>query len=275
MALNRKAVLVGLVVCVAGAWLIFRPTAVDTSAAGVIAGEPSAGEPPASDREDRISSSSVDPSDGDGDGDGDGGSSDEAESDGRDQPGSNTPSGTELEDLTLETLPTATTMVEFDTDCDSGYAGLGVEMRAWGDVLLPYTPGYPTTEPGEVWDCTAGTAFGAAIAMTHAAYLEALRPDVIPAIALDSPGRDIRVNGHVGSNLSASLGFRCSPIGWNWDGDDTWSLLHQCGEGELRVSYYPMEFRNGRWWLVYPEDGEIDTGPPPEDYAYYAFIGGD
>lgn len=267
MTSNRKVVAVGLLLCAAGAWLVFRPSpstfgmADESNPGGLLSseqiGELDTGPPP-------TSAGVAGEVAGDGTEDSDFGPSAEGE----------VAMGAELASLSLERITTPPT-VEPETDCDQRYAGLGVEMRAWGDVLVPYTPGYPTTDPGEVWDCTADTVFGGAIAMAHAAYLEALRPDLIPLIALDSPGRDLRINGHPGPNSTATLGFLCAPVGWNWDGDNTWSLLHQCGDGDLQVSYYPMEHRDGRWWLVYPRTGQVETGPPPDGYEYYAFLGGD
>lgn len=285
MILNRKFIIVGLLVCFAGTWLILRPATADPNSVldGAAGGaeDSESGEPRTGDEASgMLRSEQVDPSEVDVDGD--------AESDrtppdveagaGDGAAADSIPTGSELDRLTLQTIPPAqaiTVATDVDSDCDAGYAGLGVEFRAWGDVLLPYTPGYPTSEPGEVWDCTADTVFGGAIAMTHAAYLEALRPETIPAIAVDTPGRSIRIDRHGEPNAAASLGFLCAPIGWNWDGNDTWSLLHQCGEGEARVSYYQMEIVDGRWYLVYPQTGRIETGPPPEDYAFYPFIGGD
>lgn len=269
MAINRKAVLVGLLLCAAGAWLLFRPSD---------GGETTSAE---SGPDAELSSEHVDdpdaiepPSAASGEDGGSGGEAASGDTNAAPLADGEVAMGAELESLSLERLPTPTT-IQVDTSCDRGYAGLGVELRAWGDVLVPYTPGYPTSEPGELWNCTADTVFGGAIAMTHAAYLEALRPDLIPAIALDTPGRDLRINDHPGENPSALLGFSCSPIGWNWDGENTWSLLHRCGDGDLQVSFFPMEYRDGRWWLVYPRNGDIETGPPPADYEYYAFLGGD
>ena len=264
MTSNRRVVAVGLLLCAAGAWLVFRPS--ETAAA------------PADESDQILSSEQLDDPDAprprSATDDTEAATAGNEGSEGANAAEGEVAMGAELDSLSLERITTPTT-VEPDSDCDQGYAGLGVEMRAWGDVLVPYTPGYPATDPGEVWDCTADTVFGGAIAMAHAAYLEALRPDLIPLIALDSPGRDLRINGHPGGNSSASLGFLCSPIGWNWDSEDTWSLLHQCGDGDLQVSYYPMEHRNGRWWLVYPRSGRVESGPPPDGYEYYAYLGGD
>ena len=288
MKLNRKFIIVGLMVCFAGTWLILRPATADTTGSGAAAttDEATAGSPDGSGdgsgtpQSGTLRSEPVDPDGPDGtDGsvsDGDG----EADPSEPGPPDAGRPTGAELASLTPQTIPgpaPVPTGLEVDTDCDTAYAGLGVEFRAWGDVLLPYTPGYPTNEPGEVWDCTADTVFGGAIAMTHAAYLEALRPELIPTIAADTPGRAARMDGHGArtENEEASLGFLCAPIGWNWDGADTWSLLHQCGEGEAQVSYYRMEHRNDRWWLVYSDSGEVQTGPPPDGYEYYPFIGGE
>lgn len=272
MAVNRRLILMGALVCAVGLWLVLRPWDADTSSTGVSAGG-------------RLTSEQIDDPDQVQADDSAGIVVDDARSGGGEaEPSASAstdadspPTGDELASLSLERLPVAVTAIEEDADgdCDRRYAGLGVELRAWGDVLVPYTPGYPTSEPGEVWDCTADTVFGGAIAMTHAAYLEALRPDLIPVIASDTPGREARIDSHPGGNPSASLGFSCSPVGWNWDGEQTWSLLHQCGEGDLRVSYYPMEHHDGRWWLVYPGDGVIETGPPPTGYEYYPFLGGD
>ncbi len=271
MTLNRKFLVVGATLCGLGVWLVVRtgPSAPLASEAAAIASIDDQrlwpADPAGPSEEAAAGESEEDDSAG---GTGGGGTVADAGKPIR-------PSGRELGALTLQEVP-GPTVVSVNSSCQPDYVGLGVELRAWGDVLLPYTPGYPTTEPGQVWDCTAPTAFGGAIAMTHAAYLEALRPEVIVDIALDTPGRSARIRNHgSGGNPSASLGFRCAPVGWNWDGLDTWSLLHRCGEGDLRVSYYRMEYRWDRWWLVYPDSGEIETGPPPGDYRYYAFIGED
>lgn len=263
MELNRNFLILGAVVCGIGVWLIFRPPFPAAQGAdatvnpqGQAQGQ-GQGETAESSGGDRDSQSNADPA--------------VAGSDGSDR---GVPTGEELDGLTLQTIPPAPDTVE-NTSCSSDYGGLGVELRAWGDVLLPYTPGYPTSEPGQIWDCTSDTAFGGAIAMTHAAYLEALRPEVITRIAADTPGRQARIRDHPGGNELASLGFLCSPVGWNWDNVDTWSLLHSCGEGDLRLSFYQMEFRSERWWLVYPDSGRIETVLPPDDYEYYAFLGED
>ncbi len=162
-----------------------------------------------------------------------------------------------------------------DADCDLSFKGYGVEMKAWGDIVLPYAIGFPTSQPGEVPNCAPNSDFGGAIVAAHLAYLDAVRPDLIPVFAAPGDGRDRRVADHPGPLDPDTIGYVCEPLGWQKASDGAFEIFHYCGESTTKVTKVPLTTAGGRWQLLYPTDGMLESEPADAGEAYFPFAGGE
>lgn len=173
-------------------------------------------------------------------------------------------------------------LVNYDIACDTTAGGFGVEWRTWGSdtsgILLPYALGWPVNEPGMPPVCAPNTDFGAAIVATHILYVEDLTPGWIPDMAIDTPGRQTRLNRHQGPRNPADLGFICEPLGWSRvEGRGPISLYHRCGDFPVYVSVLNMDWRDGRWQLVYTPTGmpgQLAPAEPGDAYIPFGEGGG-
>lgn len=161
-----------------------------------------------------------------------------------------------------------------ETGCVPDEAGYGVEMRAWGDVMLPYALGWPTNTPGEPPNCAPDTPFGAAIVAAHTLYLDALNPLLIPTIGDDTPGRQIRIENHPGPMDPATLGMTCEVLGWAQASFRNYRIYSRCGDGPVKATTTAMTRKGGRWLLVYPANGEHPTRDAQPGEGFYPFEGG-
>ncbi len=171
--------------------------------------------------------------------------------------------------------PVAETITWDADDCDLAFKGYGVEMKPWGEVLLPYAVGFPTSEPGDIPDCAPNSDFGGAVVAAHLAYLDAMRPDLIPLFAAEGPGRDRRLADHPGPLDPDTLGYVCEPLGWQTSADGAFLIFHYCGESTTKVTEVPLTTAGGRWQLLYPNDGLLASEPADAGESYYPFAGGE
>ncbi len=166
--------------------------------------------------------------------------------------------------------------VGWDADtCDLTFRGYGVEMREWGDILLPYAVGFPTSDPGQIPNCAPNTDFGGAVIAAHLAYLDAIQPELIPLFAAAGNGRDRRLADHPGPLNPDTLGYRCEPLGWQKSDTGTFLIYHLCGQSSTKVTEVPLTTAGGRWQLLYPSDGLLASWLAEAGEAYYPFVGGD
>lgn len=159
--------------------------------------------------------------------------------------------------------------------CDPVQKGWGVTLVSWGRVQLPYAAGWPTNEPGELVDCTPQSDMGGAVAAVHALYVEAFTPSLIPELAADTPGRQVRIDSHSGPADPANLDTDCWPLGWAKPGS-RWLIYHQCGDHPPVVTEVDGRWVDGRWLLVYTIDGRPGVTREAENgETYHPFGGGD
>ncbi|MFV0524527.1 MAG: hypothetical protein ACK5RL_08520, partial [Acidimicrobiales bacterium] len=166
--------------------------------------------------------------------------------------------------------------------CDPTDAGgFGVEMRLWGGngsgVWLPYPAGWPTNPPGDPVDCAPDSDFGAAVTAAHALYIDVLAPEQIPGIAVDTPGRQTRLDTHEGSFDPAELGYMCELVGWSKpDPAPVYWIFHYCDQGSVFVTKIVMEYQDSRWQAVYTLSGVLGpTAPADPGTTYNPFGTGD
>lgn len=162
-----------------------------------------------------------------------------------------------------------------DSSCDLTFNGYGVEMKAWGDILLPYAVGFPTSDPGEPPDCAPKTDFGGAIVAAHLAYLDVVRPELIPQFAVAGEGLTRRLDEHPGPIEPDTLGYVCEPLGWRKHDDGAFLIFHLCGDSNTKVTKVPLTTVNGRWQVEYPPDGVFEWRTAAGAEAYYPFAGGE
>ena len=195
---------------------------------------------------------------------------------------------TSIEGLPVETVPTVPpplpdwvpegglVVQQIDpTGCTPNEAGFGVELKPWGDILLPYAAEWPTNPPGQAPNCAPDTAFGAAVVAAHALYLDALHPVLIPTIADDTPGRWARIKAHPGPMDPATIGVVCEVVGWSQATFRQYRIYTRCGTGPVKATTATMTRKADRWLLVYPASGVLTTRDAQPGEAYYPFAGGD
>lgn len=171
------------------------------------------------------------------------------------------------------TLPSAVNVSLID--CDPVESGYGVTMKAWGDIRLPYAFGWPTNEPGTVVDCAPQTDFGGAVAAAHGLYLEAVEPELIPFVAWDTPGRQLRIDSHPDQFEHNLLGMVCEPVGWFKAETSRWRIFHRCGDGPVKVTEVQMKWVENRWLMVYDITGIVTAIDAMPDDEFHPFGGGD
>ncbi len=206
-------------------------------------------------------------------------------------PGSSQPlfTVTAIEGLPIETVPTVpaeqpewapegglSVLPVDDTGCEPVEAGFGVELRPWGQLLLPYAVGWPTNEPGQPPNCSPETPFGAALTAAHLLWIDAFAPELIPSISNPTPGQQLRLAKHPGPFDVNEIGYVCEPIGWSAASFRTFRIYTQCdGDGAVKVTNITVIRSDNRWLLLYPPTGEHITRDAGAGEAFYPFAGGD
>ncbi len=155
--------------------------------------------------------------------------------------------------------------------------GLGVEMKQWGVISLPYADTWPKNEPGQPVDCAPNSDFGAAVTAVHSLYLEGFSPELIPVIAEDTPGRQLRIDSHSGKIDPTTAANECKALGWNklTEISNIYYIYHQCDGYEIDVTPVRMRYIEDRWLMVYEFDGRIRINEADPGSQYFPFEGGD
>lgn len=161
------------------------------------------------------------------------------------------------------------------TDCDPTERGFGVEMRAWGQIRMPYAAGWPTNEPGQAPNCAPDTAFGAAVSAAQALWIETLQPELIPTISEATPAQRLRLDTHPGPMAATEVAWICESVGWSQASFRTFRIYSRCGDGPLKATTVTVTRSGDRWLLLYPPGGDFETREAEPGEAYYPFVEGD